>query len=59
MYMVRLLWDIKCITQEAFLPYQAEPPWQTFFLLRKSERRQVGFIESICVVPFEFIDELR
>lgn len=57
-YTARLLWDIKCIIQEDFLPCQAEPPWQTFSLLRKSERRQVGFIETICVVLFNLLMRL-
>lgn len=50
--MERLLWDIKCIIQEAFLLCHAEPPWHTFSLLRKeqNERRQVGFIGSVSVV---------
>ena len=50
--MERLLWDIKCIIQEAFLLCHAEPPWHTFSLLMKeqNERRQVGFIGSVSVV---------
>lgn len=36
-YVAPSLWDIKCIIQEAFLPCQLEPSWQTFSLLRKQE----------------------
>lgn len=46
--MVRSLWNIKCIIQEAFLPCQPEPSWQTFSLLRKREEASWFHREYLC-----------